>query len=118
LNNVGRILSAGRSGIDRIQISVLKVLVGAAVKTVSAADDIGVELAAGRMAELRGELVGEQGKLARRIVGDGNERSGHALVVIVDAFNGVVVVARPLAADGRSRAVPNTATGCHTGAEE
>jgi hypothetical protein len=68
------------------------------------------------MAELRGELVGEQGKLARRIVGNGEKRPRHTLVVIVDAFNGVVVVARPLAADGRTRAGSNTATGCNTGA--
>ena len=61
--------------------------------------DGGVELAACGVTEVRRELVDDGGELADGIVGDVDERTGDALVVVVDTFNGVVVSFRAETAD-------------------
>src|SRR5438270_9821868 len=61
------------------------------------------------MAELRRELVGNKGKALDRIIGNVDERTSDSLVVVVDAFNGEVVVTGTLSADRRPDANPDTA---------
>src|ERR1035437_9597749 len=70
------------------------------------------------MAEVRGELVGDQRKAANRITRNVDQRSGDCLVVVVDAFNLKVVVAGALAADRRTDADAQTARGGNTGTQQ
>jgi hypothetical protein len=86
--------------VDRIQIAILEVLIGSAVKVIGAGDDEAVELSAGGVAELRGVDVLEKYKLGYGLVGHVEERAGDALRVVVDSIDGEVVVARTLTADG------------------
>ena len=73
------------------------------MKSVGAAVYYDVELPTRRMPELRGELVLQEGEIADRIGGNVDERSGDALIVIVDPFDGEVVVAGTLPADRRGQ---------------
>src|SRR6202030_2670382 len=86
----GKILTGGQ--VDGVEIAVLEVLIGGAVQGVGSADDVGVELTAGGVAELGRELIGDEGELTDGVVGDVDEGTGDALVVVVDAFDGEVVV--------------------------
>src|ERR1035441_2805207 len=70
------------------------------------------------MAEVRGELVGDQRKAANRITRNVDQRSGNCLVVVVDAFNLKVVVAGGLAANRRTDTDAQTAGGGDAGAQE
>ena len=77
---------------------------------VGAALDGGVELAAGGVTEVWGELVGDGGELADCVVGNINEGTcRYALVVVVDTFNGVVVCFRTETADRGADAYAKTA---------
>src|SRR6266478_4834519 len=95
-----RILCARPKGLDdlrvhRVEVSVLEVPVGLPMKLVRSAQHNGVELTGVGMSEFRTELVLQRGEFLHRIDRDGNQGSGHTLVVIVDAFNREVVVPRP-----------------------
>ena len=62
----------------------------------------GVELAAGGMAKLGGELVLENGEFRHALVGHGQTVTGGVFPVVIDALHIEVIVAGPLAANGRS----------------
>ena len=63
----------------------------------TALDDL-IELPAGAVPVLGRELGCEQRKFRNRIVRDEDQRPGDRLAVVIDALDGVIVVARPLAA--------------------
>ena len=100
---------AALNGVFRIQIAVLEILVEHAVNVVGAAANGGVELSAGGVSELRRELIDDGGELAGGIVGHIDQRTGDALVVVVDALNGVVVGFRAETANRRTGSNAKTA---------
>ena len=102
---------AACDGVFGVQIAVLEVLIGDAVEAVGAADDRGVELAAGGVTEVRRELVDDEGELTDGIVGDIDQWTGDALVVVVDTFNRVVVGPGTKTADGGAGANAEAAAG-------
>src|ERR1700693_5522895 len=63
------------------------------MKAVRAAFDGRVELAAGRVTELRIELIGKQSKVLDGFRGNCNQRSRNGLVVVVDALDRKIIVA-------------------------
>ena len=79
------------------------------MEAVGAALSRGVELSTGRVAKLRAELILNNREVLDRVVGDIHDRTRHALVVVVDALDGKVVIARTLSADCRARAGSQTA---------
>ena len=110
--------STDRGLIDRVQISVLEVLVRATVEGVRSAGDDDVELSAGGVTEFRRELVGQQREFLNGIVRDVDQWSGYRLVVVVDTFNREVVVAGTLTADGRAGAGSDTTAATYAGGKE
>ena len=58
-----------------------------------------VELAAGGVTELRTELVLQQREVRYGVGWNIDERTGHALIVVIHTLDGEVIVAGPLAAD-------------------
>ena len=104
--------------VDRVQMAVQQVIVDRPMQLVGAALDDRIELAAGRMTVFGRELVLQHGELRNSIVGDEHQRPCHALIVVVDAFDSEIVVARTLAADGRSRSGANTSAACDARAEQ
>src|ERR1700722_16511072 len=90
--------------IHRIQIAISEVLIQRSMETISSTLDRRIELTAGGMAELGVELIGDEGEVRHRIVRNGDQGSGHGLVVIVHAFHRKVIVARTLPADRWPRA--------------
>ena len=78
------------------------------MKGVRAGKNVRVELAPGGMTKLRRKLRRDQGEFTCRVVWKVNQRTGNRLVIVVDAFDGEVVVARPLASDGRADADANS----------
>ena len=97
------------SVVHRVQVAISEVFVQRSVKVVGTALDRGVELAAGRVAELGVELVRQQGEVLDRVVGDSDQVAGHRLVVVVHSFHGEVVVVRALSADRWSDSNSNRA---------
>ena len=110
--------SPDRGLIDRIQISVLEILISATVEGVRSAGDDDVELSASGVTEFRRELVGQQREFLNGIVRDIDQWSGYRLVVVVDTFNREVVVAGTLAADGRASAGSDTTAAAYAGGQE
>ena len=109
---------AALNGVFSVEVAVLEVFVGNAVELVGAAADGGVELTAGGVAELRREDVDDGGELADSVVGHIDQRPGDRLVVIVDTFNGVVVVFRAKSADRGAGSNAETAAGGDAGNEQ
>jgi len=58
-----------------------------------------VELTGVRVPKFRTKLIRQGGEFLHSVVRDDNQRTGHALIVVVDPFNREIVVARPLATD-------------------
>ncbi len=58
-----------------------------------------VELAARRVAEVRAELILQEGEFGNGIVGNEHQWARDAAAVVVDAFDGEVIIARALAPD-------------------
>src|SRR6185312_896888 len=84
--------------VDGVEVTVLEVLVQRTVEAVCAAFNDLVELAARRMAELGAEIVLHHGEVGDGIIGNREQRTSDRLAVVVNTFNGKVVVTRTLAA--------------------
>ncbi len=88
------------------------------MESVGAGDDGGVELTTGGVAEFGRKLVGDEGEVTDGVVGHVDERTGNCLVVVVDTFDGEVVVAGTLTADGGADADADAAGGGNAGAKQ
>src|ERR1039457_3869535 len=87
-----------------VQVPVKKIFVSRAVKLVGAALHHLVELAARGGAAGRAELIPQKGEFRYGIVGNARQGTRDAAVVVVDAIDREVVVARALAPDARTGA--------------
>ncbi|MYC67922.1 MAG: hypothetical protein F4X12_16465 [Acidobacteriia bacterium] len=97
--------------VQRVQRAVREVLVKGAVDIVAPAADHRVELASGGAAEFRAVLVLQQREFRHRLVRHVHDAPRDALVVVVDALDHEVVVARPLAANRGAFAQARAAAG-------
>ncbi len=88
--------------IHGIEIAISEIFIDRSVKTVCSALNGGIKLPARRVAELGIELVGKQSKVLDCFRRNRDQESGHHLVVIVDALNREIVVARTLTAYRRA----------------
>ena len=101
-----------------VQVAVLQVLEQHAVELVGAALHDLIELPARGMAIFRRELVCQQREFFHRIIRDDRKRTGHGLAIVVDSFDGEVVVARALSADGGAAAHTHRAAGRNAGTQQ
>src|SRR6185312_7750356 len=78
------------------------------MKGVRAALDRLVELPAGRVSELRRKLILQHSKVLHCIVRHLEQRTGHALTIVVDTLDREVIVSRALAGNRWSGTQPHT----------
>ena len=83
--------------VHRVQVAIPEVFVQRTVERVGPAPDGGVELTAGGVTKLGVVLVRQEREVLHGIVGNRNQVASHGFVVVVDTFDGEVVVVGPLA---------------------
>ena len=95
--------------IHRIEIAILKVFIDRPVKIVGTALHHQVEYASGCTAKFGTELVLQNVELRDGLVGDQHRRTRDIAVVIVHTVDRKAIVLRPLARDGGTGSLANTA---------
>ena len=85
--------------VDSVQITILEVLVGSTVEMVSAGHNVRVELTTRGVTEFGRKLVGNERELSDGVIGDVDERTSNTLVVVVNTFDGEIVVTGTLSAN-------------------
>ena len=101
-----------------VEIAIAVVPPRAAVPVVGAGLGDDVELAAGGVAVLGAELIGEQGELGDRLLNDGLRRAVYVEAIVVDAVDRESVEARAKAADGTTGALHAALLRCSAGSED
>ncbi len=107
-----------REVVSGVEVAVLQIFVGRAVDSVATALHDLIELAAGGVTELGGDLILLHAELGHGIEGDSHQGSGDAAAVVIDAFDGEVVVTRTLSADRGAGAQANGAARADAGVEQ
>src|SRR5207249_7614712 len=94
--------------IQRIQLSILEILVSRPVYLIRSTFYNGIELPSRGMTELRRELILQERELSDRLIRNIDEWTSHSLVIVIHAFNVKVVIHRTLAANRRTCALSDT----------
>src|SRR5277367_2706784 len=108
----------GLERVQRVVVAVLIVYVRQTVEGIRSALHYRVELSARRVPEFWRKLILQQREFRHRIVGNRYQGPSDALVVVVHALDGEVVVARTLSTDRRTAAYANASARANTSAEE